>query len=108
MAVLGAREEVVGLLHRARQAAIARGGAELLLRADPPHADLLAGSDTVGVARLGDRYGVALTLSGGRPEALLAFGPLGLGRVASQTLSFRRGEAETRLVVSSLGRVARR
>jgi type II secretory pathway pseudopilin PulG len=107
MAVLGAREEVAGLFHRARSEAVARGGARVFLVAEPARAELLAGDEVLVLAHLKDEYGVTLTLSSGRPEAELTFDALGLGRVASQTLRFSRGRAEVRLVVSSLGRVAR-
>jgi type II secretory pathway pseudopilin PulG len=107
MAVLGAREEVAGLFHRARSEAIARGGARVVLVAEPPRAELLAGNEVLARAHLNDEYRITLTLSSGRPEAELIFDALGLGRVASQTLRFSRGRAEVRLVVSSLGRVAR-
>jgi prepilin-type N-terminal cleavage/methylation domain-containing protein len=107
MAVLGAREEVAGLFHRARAEAIARGGARLFLEADPASAVLSAGDEVLARAHLKAEYGVALTLSSSRPEADLSFDALGLGRVASQTLRFARGRAEVRLVVSSLGRVTR-
>jgi prepilin-type N-terminal cleavage/methylation domain-containing protein len=108
MAVLGAREEVAGLLHRARGEALARGGAELVLTSEPPRAELIALEDTLARTKLEDSYGVTLGLSRDRPEARLKFGPLGLGLVASQTVRFRRGDAEALLVMSSLGRVARR
>ena len=107
MAVLAAREEVAGLLHRTRGEAMARGEAELVLTSVPPEAELVVRGDTLARARLEAAYGVTLMLSRGRPEARLTFGPLGLGRVTSQTLRFRRGDAEARLVISSLGRVAR-
>jgi type II secretory pathway pseudopilin PulG len=107
MAVLGAREEVAGLFHRARSEAIARGGARVHLVAEPARVELSAGDEVLALAHLHDEYRVTLTLSAGRPEAELTFDALGLGRVASQTLRFTRGGAEARLVVSSLGRVAR-
>lgn len=108
MAVLAAREEIAGLLHQAREEALARGASELVLRVSPSSADLLADGDTLDGTILAEDYGVTLYLSRGRGEARLVFGPLGLGRVSSQTLRFRRGEEEALLVVSSLGRVARR
>jgi hypothetical protein len=108
MAVLGAREEVVALLHRAREEAIARGGSELVLRAVPPGVELLSGADTLARSGLEKAYGVTLGLSGDRAEARLVFGALGLGLVSSQTLRFGRGEVEARLVVSSLGRVTKK
>ena len=107
MAVLGAREELVGLLHRAGTEAISRGGAEVVLSSLPPSAELLSGEDTLARAPIGEAYGVALGLSRGRAKVRLRFGPLGLGLVASQTLHITKGEAEAFLVVSSLGRVTR-
>lgn len=108
MAVLGAREDLVGILHRARTEAISRGGTEVVLTSSPPSAELLAGENTLARTPIGESYGVALGLSRGRAEARLRFGPLGLGLVASQTLGITRGDAEAFLVVSSLGRVTRR
>lgn len=108
MAVLGAREEVVALFHRAREEAIARGGSELVFHSVSSRIELLAGPDTLAQAGLDEVYGVTLGLSRDRQEAHLVFGALGLGQVASQTLRFGRGRAEATLVVSSLGRVAKR
>ena len=107
MAVLGAREEVAGLFHQARMEAVARGGASLILTSLPPRVELRQGDELLASGDLGGEYGITLTLSGGRTEATLLFDALGLGRVASQTLRFFRGEAEALLVVSSLGRVTR-
>lgn len=108
MSVLAAREEVVGLLHRARQEAIRYGGSEVVLSTNPPTVGLFVDSDTLALAPLGENGGVTLLLSRNRTETHLHFGPLGLGRVSSQTLRFRRGDTEVALVVSALGRVARR
>jgi prepilin-type N-terminal cleavage/methylation domain-containing protein len=107
MAVLGAREELVGLLHRARTEAISRGGAEVVLSSSPPSAELLSREETLARTSIGESYGVTLGLSRGRAEVRLSFGPLGLGLVSSQTLQITKGEAEAFLVVSSLGRVTR-
>jgi hypothetical protein len=52
-------------------------------------------------------YRTNLTLSRDRPEAVLRYDALGLGRVASQTLLFTRGRAEARLTVSAYGRIRR-
>lgn len=108
MAVVGAREDLAGILHRARTEAISRGGAEVVLTSSPPGVELLSGGDTLSRISLGESYGVALRLSRDRAETRLRFGPLGLGLVASQTIGISRGEAEVFLVVSSLGRVTRR
>ncbi|MGD2120601.1 MAG: type II secretion system protein [Gemmatimonadota bacterium] len=108
MAVLGAREELLALLHRTRAEAVTRGGAELTLSTQPARASVVAWGDTVARAELGKIHGVTLELSRGRVETSLAYGPLGLGRVASQTVTLRRGKTEALLVVSSLGRAVRR
>ena len=106
-AVLGAREEMAGLFHRARGEAVAFGGARLHLDSDSASATLFAGGEEVDHVAFMEEYRVSLALSNDRTDAELNFDPLGLGRVASQTLRFIRGEAEARLVVSSFGRVVR-
>jgi prepilin-type N-terminal cleavage/methylation domain-containing protein len=108
LAVVGAREEVMGLFHQARLEAVAHGGATVLLTCHPPVAELRAGSVRVGVAELVPEYGVALSLSRDRERAEVTYDAMGLGRVASQTLRITRGAAEAGLVISSFGRVVRR
>lgn len=107
MAVVGAREEVAGVFHRARMAAVARGGATITLRALPPQVRLSAGGETLLRADLEREYGIELTLSRNRSVVDLHYDALGIGRVASQTLIVARGGEEVRLVVSSYGRVRR-
>ena len=107
LAVVGARGEVAGLFHRVRLEAVAHGGASIHLSVRPPTVEIRAGQDLLARADLEEDYGVTLTLSRNREEAVLGFDPLGLGRVSSQTLVLARGEAETRLVVSSFGRVSK-
>lgn len=106
VAVRAAREEVVGLLHRARMEAVAWGGATVVITSAPPEVELWVTGRSVAISSLRDQ-GVALTLSGDRPRVELVYDALGLGRVASQTLRFRRGSAEALLVVSAWGRVRR-
>jgi prepilin-type N-terminal cleavage/methylation domain-containing protein len=108
MAVVAAREATAGLFHQAREEAVARGKAEVVLTAVPAKAELMAGTDPPIRSNLEEGFGVSLALSGNRQEVRMIFGPLGLGRVTSQTLRFRRGQAEAQLVISSLGRVTRR
>jgi Tfp pilus assembly protein FimT len=107
MAVLAAREEVAGLFNQARFEAVALGRATLQLNSVTASTTLFAGGEVVGHVALMEEYRVTLTLSRDRSETEITFDPLGLGRVASQTLRFSRGEAEAGLVVSSLGRVVR-
>jgi prepilin-type N-terminal cleavage/methylation domain-containing protein len=107
MAVIGAREAVVGLFHRARSEAIARGGATLALTVEPSGVRLLTGTTTLEEEDLEGGYGVSLGLSRGRKEGTLTFDALGLGRVSSLTLVFSRGDASAQLVISSYGRITR-
>lgn len=109
LAVAGAREAVAGVIARGRAEARARGGAAVVLRAAPPGARVegkhgevaVLGSDLVS-------FGVELDLGGEAGEVRLYYDALGVGRVASRTVLFRRGRAEAALVVASYGRVRRR
>jgi len=106
-AVEAAREEVAGLLAEARTEALAWGGAVVHLSAADGEVWYEAGGAERGRLVLSRGAPLELVLPRGRPEAELRFDALGLGQVASQTLRFRRGAAETRLVVSAYGRVRR-
>ena len=108
MAVLGAREELVGYVHRARLLAVEEGGTTLRITAQPPRVQLLAGSRLLEYAPLAPDGNVTLTLSREREEVELSYDALGLGRVASQTILLERGGASASLVVSSFGRVSKR
>jgi Tfp pilus assembly protein FimT len=107
-AVVAAREAVVGLLAEARLAAVEQGAAAVRIASRPGRAELVAGGASLRRVDLSGDFGVTLALGGGRSEVELAYDALGLGRVASQTVSFRRGEAAAELVISSYGRVRRR
>lgn len=106
-AVVAAREEVAGLLAQARVTAVARGGATVHVSAAEGRAWLEAGGMTERRLDLSREPGVEVVLSRGRDQAEVAFDALGLGRVASETFRFRRGEAQATLVVSGYGRVRR-
>ncbi len=106
MAVVGARETLVGLVARARSEAFTHGGATLTILSDPPSAWIDVG-DTLLTRSEIRSFGVSVHLTGGRDRARLAFNALGLGRVASQTIRIRRGDATAGIVVSSYGRVRR-
>ena len=108
MAVLGAREAAVGLIHRARMEAVASGGARLEVESSPPAMKIVAGAPSQAIEAVAFDEGVILALSGDRKSAELTFDAMGVGRVASQTLRFSRGSAQAELVVSSFGRVTRR
>ncbi len=107
-AVVAARESVVGLIAEARGRALGRGGIIVHLGGDPLRAWVTQADSVVRILSLGSDFGVALELSRGRTEARLSYDALALGRVASETLTFRRGEAERSLVISGYGRVRRR
>mgnify|MGYP001082654674 CR=1 FL=1 len=106
-AVASAREALVGLVARARVEATAGGGSVLHLRARPPGGWVEVAGDTLLRLSLADR-GTELELPGGAEDWSLAFDPMGLGVVAAGTLSLRRGQAETRVVISGYARVRRR
>lgn len=102
------QENAVRLLAEARWTAVRDGSAVVELVSAPPHGRVVSATgDTVMVADLG-QGGVALRLSRDRPTSRVRYGPMGLGWVSSQTLRFTRGDQERALVISSLGRVARR
>jgi prepilin-type N-terminal cleavage/methylation domain-containing protein len=107
LAVVGARESVVGIFHRARIEAVAFGGASIVLRVSPPGAELWAAGALRSSVPLGGDLDVDMTLSSGRERVEILFDALGLGRVASQTIRFMRNGSRSGLVVSSLGRVTR-
>lgn len=107
-AVVGAREAVVGLLAEARLAALESGGASVRITATPPRAEALARGASLRSAALGEDFGVTVGLSGADTQAELSYDGLGLGRMASQTITFRRGREIAELVVSAYGRVRRR
>ena len=105
--VVAARESVVGLIAEARVRALGRGGIVVHLGGDPFRAWLTQTDSVVRILSLGEDLGVTLVLARGRTEVQLAYDALALGRVASQTLTFRHGEAVRSLVVSAYGRVRR-
>ncbi|MGD8360459.1 MAG: type II secretion system protein [Gemmatimonadota bacterium] len=107
MAVVGARESVVGVFHKARIEAVAFGGASIVLRVSPPGAELWSAGALRSSVPLGLDLEVEMTLSSGRERVEIFFDALGLGRVASQTIRFLRNGSRSGLVVSSLGRVIR-
>ncbi len=106
--VRAVREDLVGLVARARSAGVTRGGATLVLEAEPPAGRVLAGDSLLHFMRLGrSDHPPRLVLPSGRAEVSFDFDALGIGRFASGTVAVRRGEAEAGIVVSSYGRVRR-
>lgn len=107
MAVVGAREELVGSLARARSLAVGHGGAHLTIGTDG-----VVRVEASGVVHhrvdLPGRFDVEVEIGGGSAEASLLFDALGIGRAASRTVVLRRREETSSVVVSSYGRVSRR
>lgn len=107
MAVVAAREAVAGLVAEARVSALAHGGATVHVASEPWRAWIQVGDSAAPAEALEREWGVRVRLSRDRASTALAYDALGLGRVASETLRFRRGSAEAALVVSGYGRVRR-
>jgi len=107
-AVSAAREALVGLLAEARAHAMRAGGASVTISAGPWRAVAATPDTLLRAVELERDLQVAVDLGAGRTSAVLRYDGLGLGRVASQTIEFSRGDATAALVVSSFGRVRRR
>lgn len=106
--VVAAREALVGVIAQARQAAMVAGESRVRIASGPWTARASVADSTLRVVDLEGEYAVTLALNEGRSEAELEFNALGLGRLAGQTIRFRRGDAVTELIVSGYGRVRRR
>lgn len=107
LAVVGAREAVAGLAAEARSAALVFGGADVRVASDPWRAWVQVGDSSGPPVALERELGVTVELSRDRRETILRYDAMGLGRVANETLRFRRGAAERSLVISSYGRIRR-
>jgi hypothetical protein len=108
MAVVAAREAVASLVAEARIGAVQRGGAVVTLEAEPWRASLVVAGLMPRDVALERDLGVRVGLGRSRSETELRYDALGLGQVASETITFLRGGAEAALVVSAYGRVRRR
>ena len=107
-AVVAAREMLVGLVAEARQAAIETGAAGVRLLEAGGVAEVVTAEAVLRRVVLTSELGVSLELGGSRSDVELRYDALGLGRMASQTVTLRRGDAAAELIVSSYGRVRRR
>ena len=107
LSVVGAREELVGLITRARGEALRRGGSSLIIVRDPPEIRVEANGAILHRVDLGATWRIELVLSGGRPSVELRFGSSGLGRMAARSVTLTRGSAVARLIISAYGRVRR-
>jgi len=104
--VRSARESLIGFITRAQALAVVHGGVTVTLSVDPPVARLESGADIGDTLSL-EALGVAMDLSGGRPQARLRFNSFGIGELAGQTVSLSLGSARAGFVVSAYGRVRR-
>jgi type II secretory pathway pseudopilin PulG len=107
IAARGARDALGMGVARARAAAVARGGAALIVDIQGARFWVeAAAGDTVGrPVDIGKRYGVRLALEGAPAERVaLRFDGLGIGRVTNRTFQVRRGRAEAHLTLSAYGR----
>lgn len=107
LAVRAARDDLATALARARIAAVATGGAALVV--DPaagrswirtPAADGLEPVD------LRERYRVEVDV-GGADAVEVRFDALGIGRLANRRIAIRRGRARAGLTISAYGRARR-
>jgi type II secretory pathway pseudopilin PulG len=106
VASAGARDALLVAVARARAVAIARGGTTLFVDVSTARYWIEAadGSRVDPPVDLAAEYGITLAVDGGGAAIALRFDGLGLGQVANRTIRVRRGEAESRLTLSSYGR----
>jgi len=108
-AVRSARDAAVSAIEHARSLAVSRGTARVRL---DPATGTVAVEAPIGIAggpvlHLAETYGVSIGVSGSGANAVIDFNAMGLGVVASRTVTFSRGTASAGLAVSSFGRVRR-
>jgi len=106
MAVVSAREALAGLVAEARAVSLTHGGAALYLAAAPDRAWYQASGTVRRSVQLERDLGVVMLVGRALPLEI-RFDGLGLGRIASTTVRFRRGDAEAGLTLSSYGRTRR-
>lgn len=107
--VRSARDAAAAAIERGRSLAVSRGSARVRVE---PGAGTLAIEAPVGVGagpvlRLKEGWGVTLGVGGSAAPAVIDFNAMGLGVVASRTITFTRGGATAGLAISSFGRVRR-
>ena len=107
LSVIGAREDLVGLITWARAEALRRGGSNLIVVSDPAEIRAEARGEVLQRAYIGATWSTELVLSGGRPSVDLRFDASGLGSMAAHSVTFTRGSAVARLIVSAYGRIRR-
>lgn len=108
MAVVAAREAVAGLFARARVDALLTGGSVVHVRCVPSRAWVEGAAGAFASVELEKELSVTVTLGRGKTSADILYDALGIGRVASETMTFHRGRQHAKLIVSGYGRVRRR
>jgi len=106
MVLVGAREELIGLFHRARMEARSHGESRIRFATDADPV-LIVSLDRPPVRVPLASRGVQTEVEGARESVEFVYGPLGVAQFASATLSLRRGREELSLVVSGYGRIRR-
>jgi prepilin-type N-terminal cleavage/methylation domain-containing protein len=107
LSVTGAREELVGMIARARAEALRRGGSSLIVVRNPAEIRIEAGGELLHRVDIGATWRTELVMSGGRSTVELRFDATGLGRMAASSVTLTRGAAVARLIISSYGRIRR-
>ena len=107
LSVIGAREELVGLIKRARAEALRGGGSTLIVVRNPAEVRIEARGELLHRVDVGATWRTELVLSGGRSTVELRFDASGLGRMAASSVTLTRGSAVARLIISAYGRVRR-
>ncbi len=107
LSVIGAREELVGLITRARAEALRHGGSSLIVVRYPAEVRIEASGELLHRVDVGATWRTELVLSGGRPTVELRFDASGLGRMAASSVTLTRGSAVARLIISAYGRIRR-
>ncbi len=105
--MIGAREDLVGLIMRARAEALRRGGSNLIVVSNPAEIRIETGGELLHHAYIGATWRTELMLSGGHPSVELRFDASGLGSMAAHSVTFTRGSAVARLIISAYGRIRR-
>lgn len=104
--VRAARETAFGLAARARSVALARGGADIVFDLTDETAAIVASDGVVVTTASFSEYDVDVA-SDNAARIVLSYDARGIGRMASRTVHFARGNAEAGLTFSSYGRVRR-
>lgn len=108
LAVRSAREAAMGVALQARALAVAHGGADLIFDLPTRNASAVDAQGVIDVSAAVSPYDVVITTDGiPTSHVVLHYDALGIGRMTSRTIHFKRGNAEAGLTFSSFGRVRR-